>query len=87
MVDLASAKLFCRVDHDDDDAVITAAIAAATDHLESIGVDASSSPVPPAVEHAILMLTAFFYDHRDDTEAKPHGVIDRLISPYREGWL
>ncbi|MCT8999632.1 head-tail connector protein [Chelativorans intermedius] len=87
MVDLASAKLFCRVDHDDDDAVITAAIAAATDHLESIGVDTSSSPVPPAVEQAILMLVAFFYDHRDDTEAKPQGMIDRLVSPYREGWL
>jgi len=87
MVTLADAKLFCSVDHDDDDAAIEAMIAAAKDHLESIGVDTSSSPVPPAVEHAILMLTAFFYDHRNDTEAKPHGVIDRLIGPYREGWL
>lgn len=84
MITLADAKLFCRVDFDDDDAVITAMIAAATDYLTNIGVDTSSSPVPPAVTHAILMLTAFFYDHRDDTDATPAGVIDRLCAPYRE---
>ena len=84
MVDLAAAKAFCRVDHDDDDASIAAMLVAATDHLESIGVDVSSSPVPPAVEHAVLMLTAFFYDHRDDSDAKPQGVVDRLVQPYRE---
>ncbi|MDN5928712.1 MAG: head-tail connector protein [Hyphomicrobiales bacterium] len=84
MATLADAKAFCRVDHDDDDATLTAMLAAASDHLESIDVDTSSSPVPPAVEHAILMLTAFFYDHREDTDAKPEGVVDRLISPYRE---
>ncbi len=84
MITLATAKQFCRVDHDDDDAVVTAALAAATDHLKSIGVDAETAPVPPAVEQATLMLTAFFYDHRDDTEATPAGMIDRLCAPYRE---
>lgn len=84
MADLAAAKAFCRVDHEDDDTVITAMIAAASDHLASIGVDMEVDPVPPAVDLAVLMLTAFFYDHRDDAEAKPQGVVDRLIQPYRE---
>ncbi|WP_187968407.1 head-tail connector protein [Aquibium microcysteis] len=84
MVDLAAAKEFCRVDTSDDDASITSMIAAATDHLASIGVDTDADPIPPAVELAVLMLTAFFYDHRDDTDATPQGVVDRLIRPYRE---
>lgn len=84
MVDLAAAKVHCRVDHDDEDAAITAMIAAASDHLASIGVGMDADPMPPAVEHAVLMLTAFFYDHRDDADAKPQGVVDRLVLPYRE---
>jgi len=84
MVDLAAAKVQCRVDHDDEDAAITAMIAAASDHLASIGVDMAADPLPPAVEHAVLMLTAYFYDHRDDADVKPQGVVDRLIQPYRE---
>lgn len=88
MVDLAAAKAHCRVDHDDDDAELTAMIAAASDHLTSIGVDTSSSPVPPAVEHAVLMLVGHFYEHREavatvETVAVEIGV-DRLIQPYRE---
>ncbi len=47
-------------------------------------MDTETAPVPPAVEQATLMLTAFFYDHRDDTEATPAGMIDRLCAPYRE---
>ncbi len=84
MVDLAAAKSHCRVDHDDEDAAITKMIAAASDHLASIGVDMDADPMPPAVEHAVLMLTAYFYDHRDDADVKPQGVVDRLIQPYRE---
>ena len=87
MVTLADAKKFCRVDFDDDDTEITAMIAAATDHLASIGVDVVSTPAPAAVEHAILMLVAYLYDHRDDADAKLHGVVDRLVAPYREGWI
>lgn len=84
MITLADAKAFCRVDHDDDDAVITAMLAAAGDYLAKIGVDTQTAPVPPAVEQAMLMLTAFFYDHREDVDAEPAGMIDRLCAPYRE---
>jgi uncharacterized phage protein (predicted DNA packaging) len=84
MADLAAAKAFCRVDHSEDDTVIAAMIAAASDHLARIGVDMDADPLPSSVDLAVLMLTAFFYDHRDDSDAKPQGVVDRLIQPYRE---
>ena len=88
MVDLAAAKAHCRVDFDEDDALIAAMLEAATDHLASIGVDTSSSPVPPAVEHAVLMMVAHFYENREavsdiKTAAVEMGV-DRLVQPYRE---
>jgi uncharacterized phage protein (predicted DNA packaging) len=87
MVTLAAAKAHCRVDFDDDDSVIEEMIAAASNHLESIGVDTTTAPVPPAVDHAILMLVAHFYEHREavgdvETAAIQIGV-DRLIQPYR----
>lgn len=88
MVDLAAAKAHCRVDHDDDDTEITAMIAAASDHLTSVGVDTTTVPVPPAVEHAVLMLVAHFYENREAvTEVATSAVaigVDRLIQPYRE---
>lgn len=88
MVDLAAAKAHCRVDHDDDDVAITAMIAAASDHLTSVGVDTTTTPVPPAVEHAVLMLVAHFYENREAVkEAATAAVaigVDRLIQPYRE---
>lgn len=88
MVSLAAAKAHCRVDHDDEDAAIERMIAAASDHLASVGVDVSSEPAPPAVEHAILMLVAHWYENREAvkdaaTSAVAIGV-DRLIQPYRE---
>lgn len=88
MVDLAAAKLHCRVDHDDDDAAITAMIAAASDHLTSVGVDTTTPPVPPSVEHAVLMLVAHWYENREAvSDVKTAAVeigVDRLIQPYRE---
>ncbi|KPH80565.1 head-tail connector protein [Bosea vaviloviae] len=88
MIDLAAAKSHCRVDHDEDDAAITAMIAAASGHFESVGVDMSAAPLPAAVTHAVLMLVAHFYQHREavshtQTAATQIGV-DRLIQPYRE---
>lgn len=88
MVSLAAAKAHCRVDSDDEDTAITAMIAAASDHLASVGVDVSSEPARPAVEHAILMLVAHFYENREAVkEAATAAVelgVDRLIQPYRE---
>lgn len=88
MVDLAAAKAHCRVEHDEDNASIAAMIAAASDHLASIGVDMEADPIPPAVHHAVLMLVGHFYEHREAvSDVKTAAVeigVDRLVHPYRE---
>jgi uncharacterized phage protein (predicted DNA packaging) len=88
MITLADAKLHCRIDHDDEDVALAAMIAAASDHLSSVGVDVSAEPPHPAVDHAMLMLVSHFYETRSAvsevaTVAVAIGV-DRLIQPYRE---
>jgi hypothetical protein len=89
MISLADAKAFLRIDVTDDDAVVTRLIAAAGDHLASIGVDMEASPLPPAVEQAQYLLIGHFYENREATaigvsvSVTPLGV-DRLIAPYRE---
>lgn len=88
MIDLTTAKAHCRVYYSDDDDVIERLIAVATDHLKSIGVDTETTPVPIAVDHAILMLVGHFYEHREaETMVQTTMVqlgVDRLVAPYRE---
>lgn len=82
MITLAEAKHFLRVDADDDDAVIERLIAAASDHLASIGVDMTATPIPPSVVQAQYLLLGHFYDH---SELRPTDIgVDRLIAPHRE---
>ncbi|MGV0820812.1 head-tail connector protein [Martelella sp. AMO21009] len=90
MVTLADAKAHCRVDFDDDDAVIERFIAAAGAHLTSIGVDMSADPLPEPLDLAVLLLVGHFYANREATTDEalrriPFGV-DRLIAPYRENF-
>ncbi|WP_319519906.1 head-tail connector protein [uncultured Martelella sp.] len=90
MVTLADAKAHCRVDFDDDDAVIERFIAAASAHLASIGVDMSADPLPEPLDLAVLLLVGHFYTNREASSAEalrrtPFGV-DRLIAPYRENF-
>lgn len=88
MVDLATLKAHCRVQSDSEDVLIATYLGAAVDHLTSIGVDTSSTPVAPAVSHAILLLAGHFYVNREATGPSPGKLIelgvDRLIAPYRE---
>lgn len=100
MVTLNEAKVFLRLDayapdetgafqlmENEDDASIEKMIEAAKDHLQSIGVDVSVDPLPPALHHATLMLVAHFYENREaaseaDVRTIPIGV-SRLTAPYR----
>ncbi len=88
MVTLAEAKAHLYVDFEDDDAIIQSMIEAAHDHLESIDIDMTVNPLPPALRHAVLMLVAHYHSNR---EAVAEGVfsvtplgVARLIAPYRE---
>ena len=88
MVTLAEVKAFIRVDFPDDDASITNLIDAASNHLTSIGVDMAADPMPQAVEHAQMILIAYWYDNSgSDTPRSVNGMemsIDRLLAPYME---
>jgi uncharacterized phage protein (predicted DNA packaging) len=88
MVDLAAAKAYLHIDHGDDDAVLTRLIAAASDHLSSIGVDMEADPLPPSVEQAQCLLIGHFYENREATGPRDVVAIDigvdRLIAPHRE---
>jgi len=86
VIDLATAKAHCRVDFGDDDTLITTYIDVAEGHLVDIGVDLITTPVPPAVEGAILLLVGHFYEHREAVAPKAmHPVaigVDRLVAPH-----
>ena len=85
MVTLATARLHLRVDGSEEDGLIEGMIAAASDHLASIGVDMTADPLPAAVDHAVLIAVGHLYRCRgdDDAPAMP-AAVDRLAAPYRE---
>lgn len=88
MVTLEEAKDHMRVTFPDDDAGITLMIDAAVDHLQSIDVDMTADPLPPALHHAVLLLVAHFFDNRQvmtntTVMVMPFG-LSRLIAPYRK---
>lgn len=88
MTSLAAAKLYLRVDHDDDDSDIERMIAVASDHFKSVGVNVDASPMPPAIEQAVLMIVAHFYANREAmSDFRRYALdigVDRLIAPHRE---
>lgn len=88
MVTLEKAKAHMRVDAPDEDEGIVLMIDAAVDHLQSIDVDMTVDPLPPALHHAVLLLVAHFYDNREvmtegTVKIMPFG-LSRLIAPYRK---
>ena len=88
MLLVASIKQHLRIEGDDHNLWISEARSAAIDHLTSIDVDMSADPLPPALNHAALLLIGHFFENREATTVEqlrfiPIGV-DRLIAPYRE---
>jgi len=91
MVTLAEAKEHLRILEPDWDGVLPRLIDAAMDHLQSIDVDVTADPLPPALHHAVLMLVAHFFENplavtNEQLFVTPLGV-SRLIAPYRSIYL
>lgn len=87
MVTLAEAKDHLRITEPDQDTMIQKQIDSAVDHLQSIDVDMTVDPLPPALHHAVLMMVAHFFANAEaisdeQTYVTPLGVT-RLIAPYR----
>lgn len=94
ITDLEAAKLYLRVDHDEEDALIASFIETAedicagvlryplTDFLEDGGT------VPEAVKQAVFFITAQFYELRESLDLGTlTDTVVRLLFAYRlESW-
>lgn len=86
---LAAIKSYCRVDIDDDDALLSAMGETAENQiadilrtpLEDVAQDGA---LPPPVETAVCYLVAQMYDHRDGYDAKTSlDMARRIVFGYR----
>lgn len=92
-VDLTSAKQQLNLTTLDDDPLVTRLLLAAQDWLErQLGykiTDRYPADVPPALDHAVYLMTGHFYANREATlvgvtaAALPLGVCD-IVNDYRD---
>lgn len=87
LLTLDEAKLHCRIDHDDEDALLGALIATATtavaDYLNVTSVD-STAAAP--VKSAALLLVGALYEQREsqgDRQFYKNPTFENLLNPYR----
>ncbi|CAN7404761.1 head-tail connector protein [Acidovorax sp. LjRoot74] len=87
LLTLDEAKLHCRIDHDDEDALLGALIATATtavaDYMNVTSVD-STAAAP--VKSAALLLVGTLYEHRESVSERPFSknpAFEALLNPYR----
>ena len=87
LLTLDEAKLHCRIDHNDEDALLGALIATATtavaDYLNVTSVD-STAAAP--VKSAALLLVGTLYEHRESVSDRPYTknpAFEALLNPYR----
>jgi uncharacterized phage protein (predicted DNA packaging) len=92
-VDLSTAKQQLNLTTSDDDALVTRLLLAAQDWLErQLGYKISErypDGVPPALDQAVLVLTAHYYANREATlvgvsaATLPFG-LDHIVNDYRD---
>ena len=87
LLTLDEAKLHCRIDHNDEDALLGALIATATtavaDYLNVTSVD-STAAAP--VKSAALLLVGTLYEQRESQGDRPYNknpAFEMLLAPYR----
>lgn len=90
IISLEEAKLYLRVDTDDEDALITSYIAAAEDICEGVLRFSLSTfeVVPEPVKQAVLYTAAQFYELRESLDVDTLiDTVKRLLFAYRkESW-
>lgn len=86
MTTLPEAKQYLRVMHDAEDQFIERLIEAAQGHVEQYLGDDMPSPVPAAVNAAILLLVADLYENRGRQVERPlhdNSTYGLLLGPYQ----
>ena len=88
MITLAEAKEHLRIDHDDQDTLLSSQIAAATEYLAKLGCNTDVDPIPAPVRQAGILIVAALYDGNEDILKSPMRMrqlaVDTLTAPYRE---
>jgi uncharacterized phage protein (predicted DNA packaging) len=89
LLTLAETKLHCRIDHDDEDALLGALIATATtavgDYMNMDAEDVDDS-APPPVKSAALLLVGTLYEQRESQSDRPYNrnpAFEMLLAPYK----
>ena len=87
LLTLDEVKLHCRIDHNDEDALLGALIATATtavaDYMNVTSVD-STAAAP--VKSAALLLVGTLYEQREskgDRQFYKNPTFENLLNPYR----
>ena len=89
MLTLEEVKRHCRIDHNDEDALLLAlidtAIAACADYLNMPAADLVVA-VPAPVKSAALLLVGALYENRESMGERPfhkNPAFEALLNPYR----
>ncbi|MDF1485511.1 head-tail connector protein [Ramlibacter sp. H39-3-26] len=89
MLTLEEVKRHCRIDHNDEDALLLAlidtAIAASADYLNMPAADLVVA-VPAPVKSAALLLVGALYENRESQGERPfhkNPAFEALLNPYR----
>ena len=89
MLTLEEVKRHCRIDHNDEDALLLAlidtAIAACADYLNMDAADLVVA-VPAPVKSAALLLVGSLYEQRESQGDRPYNknpAFEMLLAPYR----
>lgn len=97
-VSLASAKLHLRIDHSDEDALVSALIISATqlaEHELQVGIITRTGTagfggiddVPEVIKQWILVHIGYWYANREaasDSNIQPLPYVGRLLDPFRK---
>lgn len=88
LLTLDEAKLHCRIDHDDEDSLLGAMIAAAAASVRDFinAPEALDDTAPAPVKAAALLLVGDLYANREALVERPlskNPTFERLLNPYR----
>ena len=88
IVTLEETKLWIRVEHSDEDALIESFILAAEELVEGIlrfPLSEFEGSVPEAIKHAVFFTVSKFYEDRNELNMEEvNSILRALLSSYRK---